>query len=43
MTHKWSKYVKSKQTHEPCVALDLALLIGSVKNESLELERCVEG
>ena len=28
-----------------CVALDLALLIGSecVKNESLELERCVEG
>ena len=36
---------KSKQTHEPCVALDLALLIGSecVKDESLELERCVEG
>ena len=36
---------KSKQTHEPCVALDLALLIGieCVKDESLELERCVEG
>ena len=36
---------KSKQTHEPCVALDLALLTGSecVKDESLELERCVEG
>ena len=36
---------KSKQTHEPCVALDLALLIGSedVKDEGLELERCVEG
>ena len=36
---------KSKQTHEPCVALDLALLIGSecVRDESLELERCVEG
>ena len=36
---------KSKQTHEPYVALDLALLIGSecVRDESLELERGVEG
>ena len=36
---------KSKQTHEPCVALDLALPIRSecVRDESLELERCVEG
>ena len=36
---------KSKQTHEPCVALDLALPIGSecVRDESPELERCVEG
>ena len=36
---------KSKQTHEPCVASDLAFPSGgkSVRDESLELESCVEG
>ena len=36
---------KSKQTHEPCVALDLALLScgKNVRDESLELDSCVEG
>ena len=36
---------KSKQTHEPCVALDLALPScgKTVRDESLELESCGEG